>query len=383
MVQKPKPRLSFTHPGQEEHKKKSRTSWGLFELVRLLFPPFPGLQQASQGGKLAAASAGGSVPAGDHGLWAHGGQSLYLLSCKKTKPGLRQAAEVLKICRKTSKTHNRGESHDLLNSTFVRWGRKETQIMEDSGSLAKTYQANSNTSWRNESVNLPSCINERKAFSWIKTKLSVPPFLNWNLWYLMFDRCCKPELKQLTHTHTQTKHARVIRRTKVGCYSRILTKYSNRNLWFTSLAKDHESGNNASSERNPQKYYTPRTLNLLQHKQRASKVAVETKSSRFIQIWAELVSGFMTAGQGEPDNLGSTFDIGVAVLHQRIHLQKCCGPFFQVHVCKYNTLKGKMIMQQAVAAIIWCFTAKFVRQQSRSTFTSILTGEASLSRRTP
>lgn len=104
---KPKPRLSFTQPGQEQNKKKSPTSWGLFELLRLLFPPFPGLQQASQGGELAAASAGRSVAAGDHGLWAHGGQSLYLLSCKRTKPGLSETIEVLKICRKTSKTHKR------------------------------------------------------------------------------------------------------------------------------------------------------------------------------------------------------------------------------------------------------------------------------------
>lgn len=91
----PKPQLSFTQPGQEQNKKKSPTSWGLFELLRLLFPPFPGLQQASQGGKLAAATAGRSVAAGDHGLWAHGGQSLYLLSCKRTKPGLSEGAEDL------------------------------------------------------------------------------------------------------------------------------------------------------------------------------------------------------------------------------------------------------------------------------------------------
>lgn len=93
----------------------------------------------------------------------------------------------------------------------------------------------------------------------------------------------------------------------VGCYGRILTKYTK--LWFISLAKDHESGNNASSKRNPQKYYILRPLNLLQHKQRASKLSAETKTSRFIQIWAELnVSEFMTAGQGEPNNLGLTFD---------------------------------------------------------------------------
>lgn len=67
MVQ-PQPRLWLTHPGQEQNTKSSRTSRGLFELLRLLFPPFPGLQQAPQGGELAAASAGGSVAAGDDGL---------------------------------------------------------------------------------------------------------------------------------------------------------------------------------------------------------------------------------------------------------------------------------------------------------------------------
>lgn len=67
-------------------------------------------------------------------------------------------------------------------------------------------------------------------------------------------------------------------------------------------------------------------------------------------------------------------DISVTVPCQRIRLQKCCGIFFSAwcltwkHKC--NTLKGKMIMLQAVAANIWCFTAKFLRQQSCSTFRS-------------
>lgn len=60
----------------------SCTSGGLFELLALLLPPFPGLQEASQGGKLAPTTYGWSVGTGDQGLSTHSGQPLYLLSYK-------------------------------------------------------------------------------------------------------------------------------------------------------------------------------------------------------------------------------------------------------------------------------------------------------------
>lgn len=63
----------------------SHTSWRLLELLTLLLSPFPGLEEASQRGKLAPATDGWSVGTRDHGLRTHGGQSLYLLSWKKNE----------------------------------------------------------------------------------------------------------------------------------------------------------------------------------------------------------------------------------------------------------------------------------------------------------
>lgn len=58
------------------------TSRGLLELLTFLLPPFPGLQEASQSGKLAPTTDGWSVGARDQGLRTHSGQPLYLLSYK-------------------------------------------------------------------------------------------------------------------------------------------------------------------------------------------------------------------------------------------------------------------------------------------------------------
>lgn len=61
------------------------TSRGLLELLALLLPPFPGLEEASQSGKLAPTTDGWRVGARDQGLRTHYGQPLYLLSCKEKK----------------------------------------------------------------------------------------------------------------------------------------------------------------------------------------------------------------------------------------------------------------------------------------------------------
>lgn len=66
----------------ERKKSKLYTSRCLLELLTLLLPPLPGLQETSQGGKLAPTPDGWSVGAGDQGLRAHGGQPLHFLSCK-------------------------------------------------------------------------------------------------------------------------------------------------------------------------------------------------------------------------------------------------------------------------------------------------------------
>lgn len=71
-----------------KNKKKitiSRTSRCLLELLALLLPPFPRLEETSQSGKLAAAAARWSLGARDHRLRAHGGQSFYFLGCKGRK----------------------------------------------------------------------------------------------------------------------------------------------------------------------------------------------------------------------------------------------------------------------------------------------------------
>jgi len=70
---------------KEEEEEKTCTNGCLLELLTLLLPPLPGLEEASQSGKLAAAADGWSVGAGEKGLGAHGGQPLHFLSCKGTK----------------------------------------------------------------------------------------------------------------------------------------------------------------------------------------------------------------------------------------------------------------------------------------------------------
>lgn len=79
----------------------SCTSRSLLELLTLLLPPFPGLEEASQGGKLAPTTDGWSVGTRDQGLRTHSGQPLYFFSCKGTKKiiiyigsSLGEAAEV-------------------------------------------------------------------------------------------------------------------------------------------------------------------------------------------------------------------------------------------------------------------------------------------------
>lgn len=76
-------------------KKMSCTSRGLLELLTLLLPPFPGLEEASQSGELAPTTDGWSVGAGEQGLRTHGGQPLYFLSCKREKKKKRKTGSSL------------------------------------------------------------------------------------------------------------------------------------------------------------------------------------------------------------------------------------------------------------------------------------------------
>lgn len=63
----------------------SPTSRCLLELLALLLPPFPRLEETPQCGELAAPAARWGLGARDHGLGAHGGQSFYFLGCKGRK----------------------------------------------------------------------------------------------------------------------------------------------------------------------------------------------------------------------------------------------------------------------------------------------------------
>lgn len=61
------------------------TSGGLLELLTLLLPPLPRLQQTAQSGKFAPITNRWCVSAGEQGFRTHGGQSLYFISCKEEK----------------------------------------------------------------------------------------------------------------------------------------------------------------------------------------------------------------------------------------------------------------------------------------------------------
>lgn len=78
--------LDFTQWAfKEKYIYISCTCRCLLELLTLLLSPFPGLEQASQSGELAATTDWWSLGARDHGLRAHGGQPLYFLSCTGRK----------------------------------------------------------------------------------------------------------------------------------------------------------------------------------------------------------------------------------------------------------------------------------------------------------
>ncbi len=137
--------LLLAHTAESRKKKKSFTCRGLLELLTLLLPPFPGLEEAPQGGKLAPTTNGWSVSTREQGLGSHGGQPLYFLSCEETKKkwiknrvGYRwgcRGGDILVImresCRESSRHFflQRSKQREsvpggLLNSLVTGWGLK-------------------------------------------------------------------------------------------------------------------------------------------------------------------------------------------------------------------------------------------------------------------